>query len=554
MSTHPEATQAEARTGSVHRSLSTSYWERDESAEVVDLTVGDLLRSAAAAAPDLTALVAGVPEPGDRRRWTFSELLEDSERVARALLERFEPGEKVAVWAPNIPEWILLEMGAGLAGIVLVTANPAYRPGELKYVLSQSGAAGIFLVDEFRGNPMAATLDEVWADLPQLREKVLFGEWDAFMASADLERELPEVTPDHPAQIQYTSGTTGFPKGATLRHRAIVNAGRFTMEKIGLAEGDVWLNPTPLFHTGGCVIVALGTLWSRATHIPVVAFDPALVLELIETEKVGFMGTVPTVLMALMEHPDREQRDLSSLRAVLAGGSKVSAALVRRIEQELGLRFGIAYGQTEASPAITQTSLYDTPEDKEQTIGQPLPQVEVRIASLEDGSTVPIGEVGEICCRGYNVMIGYNDDPENTAAAIDAEGWLHTGDLGSMDDRGYLRIEGRLKEMVIRGGENLYPQEIEQTLIEHPAVAEVAVYGIPDETWGEQLAAAVRLTPEGREVAENELRDFVRERLAPQKAPRYWQFVEDFPRTPLGKIQKFALRDAYVASTDTGGN
>ena len=525
--------------------LTTSYWPKDESEPVVDTTVGQLLRDAAADAPDRTALIAGVPDPGQRRRWTYAELLEESERAARALLARFEPGERVAVWAPNIPEWVILEMGAGLAGVVLVTVNPAYRPAELQYVLRQSGAAGIFLVPEFRGNPMAASLEQVRPDLEALRDAISFDDWDDFLASGDPGRALPEVSPDDPAQIQYTSGTTGFPKGAFLHHRGIVNNARFTAQRFEVQEGDVWLNPMPLFHTGGCVLGALGTLWARATHIPVLMFDPALVLELIETERVGVMGAVPTMLIAMMEHPTRETRDLSSLRSVVSGGSTVPADLVRRIESTLGLRFGIVYGQTEASPVITQTRLDDTPEDKAETIGQPQPQQEVKIVSPEDGSTVPPGTIGEICSRGYNVMLGYFENPEATAETIDAEGWLHTGDLATMDERGYLRIEGRLKDMVIRGGENLYPREIEELLYTHPAVAEVAVLGIPDDTWGEELAAVVRRAPGQEAVTEQELRSFVRERLAPQKAPKRWAFLDELPLTPSGKIQKFVLRERF---------
>jgi len=274
-----------------------------------------------------------------------------------------------------------------------------------------------------------------------------------------------------------------------------------------------------------------------------VAFDPGLVLELIETERVDVMGGVPTMLIAMMEHPDFTTRDLSSLRSVLSGGATVPAELVRRIESTLGVRFGIVYGQTEASPVITQTRLDDTPADKAETIGQPQPQQEVKVVDPVTGAIVPPGAVGEICSRGYNTMLGYFEMPEATAETIDGDGWLHTGDLGTMDERGYLRIEGRLKDMVIRGGENLYPREIEELLFTHPAVADVAVVGVPDDTWGEELAAVVRRAPGHAEVTEQELRSFVRERLAPQKAPRLWAFVDELPLTPSGKVQKFVLRE-----------
>jgi len=520
-----------------------SYWPKDEGEPVVDMTVGDLLREAVAAAPDRTALVAGVPDAAGRRRWTYAQLLADAERTARALLGRFERGERVAIWAPNIPQWVIFEMAAGLAGIVLVAVNPAYRPAELTYVLRQSRSSGIFFMREFRGNPMAASVEQARPELEDLREAVSFDEWDDFVATGSTNRALPVVRPDDPAQIQYTSGTTGFPKGAHLHHRGIVNNARFTAERFEVPDGASWLNPMPLFHTGGCVLAALGALWARATHIPVVAFDPGLVLELIETERVDVMGGVPTMLIAMMEHPDFTTRDLSSLRSVLSGGATVPAELVRRIESTLGVRFGIVYGQTEASPVITQTRLDDTPADKAETIGQPQPQQEVKVVDPVTGAIVPPGAVGEICSRGYNTMLGYFEMPEATAETIDGEGWLHTGDLGTMDERGYLRIEGRLKDMVIRGGENLYPREIEELLFTHPAVADVAVVGVPDDTWGEELAAVVRRAPGHAEVTEQELRSFVRERLAPQKAPRLWAFVDELPLTPSGKVQKFVLRE-----------
>jgi fatty-acyl-CoA synthase len=526
--------------------LTSSYWPKDESQAVIDLTVGDLLRAAVADAPDRTALVAGGPDPATRRRWTYAELAADAEQVARALLTRFEPGERIAVWAPNIPEWVILELGAGLAGLVLVTVNPAYRPAELAYVLRQSGAVGVFHVAEFRGNPMAESLAQVRPELEQLREVVPFAAWPDFLASAPAHADLPVVTPDDPAQIQYTSGTTGFPKGACLHHRGIVNNARFTADGFEVPAGAIWLNPMPLFHTAGCVLAALGALWAKATHISVLAFDPGLVLELIETERVDLMCGVPTMLIALMEHPDLATRDLSSMRLVFSGGSTVPAELVRRIESTLGVRFGIVYGQTEASPIITQTRLDDSPINKSETIGQPQPQQEVKIVDPVTGETVPPGTIGEICARGYNVMLGYYDMPEATAETIDADRWLHTGDLATMDDLGYLRIEGRLKDMVIRGGENLYPREIEELLFTHPAVAEVAVLGVPDDKWGEELAAVIRLAPGHEGTTDQELRAFVRERLAPQKAPRIWAFLDELPMTPSGKVQKFVLRERFV--------
>ncbi|MDY7106717.1 MAG: AMP-binding protein [Actinomycetota bacterium] len=511
---------------------------------VLDLTVGGMLRDAAAQAPDQLALVEGIPDGGARRRWTYAELLADAEQVARALLARFRPGERIAVWAHNIPEWELLELGAGLAGIVMVTVNPAYRASELAYVLRQSRSAGLFLVPEVRGNPLLRHVEDVRPDLPELRDVIRFDEWDDFLASGSPDTTLPEVAPGDPVQIQYTSGTTGFPKGAYLHHRGICNNARYTATYLQVSPGDVWANPMPLFHTGGCVLGVLGAISKRAAHVLVVGFDPQLVLELVETEGANVLGGVPTMLIALMEHPDFSSRDLSTLRAVISGGSTVPAHLVRRIESTLGVRFSIVFGQTEASPVMTQTRLDDTPEDKAETIGQAHPCQEVAVLDPETGEQVPRGALGEICGRGYNVMLEYFEMPERTAETIDADGWLHTGDLGTMDDRGYLRVEGRLKDMIIRGGENIYPREIEELLFTHPAVADVAIVGIPDDRWGEEVAAVVRREA-GSEVDENELRAFVRERLAPQKAPRQWAFVDEFPLTPSGKIQKFVLREQF---------
>jgi fatty-acyl-CoA synthase len=526
-------------------SLTTSYWPADTAVPVIETTVGGMLRTVAAERPDEDALVDGTPEPSTRRHWTYARLLEDAERVARALLARFAPGERVAVWGPNTSEWVLLEYGAALAGIVLVTVNPAYRPAELRYVLSQSGSAGIFLLPEFRGNPMERSLAEVRSELPDLREAILFTEWDGFCAAASPTERLPEVVPGDPAQIQYTSGTTGFPKAALLHHRGIVNNAALMTGRMGWRSGDVVVNPFPLFHTAGCVLGVLGAAQSRAALVPVVAFDPALYLELMETHRATVTCGAPTMLIAALEHPDLGRRDLSRLRVVTSGGATVPVELVRNVEARLGVQFTIIFGQTEASPCITGTHLDDTPEDKAETLGQPLAQTEVKILDPASGETVPCGAIGELCCRGYLVMTGYYNMPEATAEAIDSDGWLHTGDLASMDERGYCRIEGRLKDMIIRGGENVYPREIVELLYTHPAVADVAVVGVPDERWGEDVAAFVRMAA-GQSATGDELQAYVRARLAPYKAPKRWVFVDAFPTTPSGKVQKNVLRSRLV--------
>jgi acyl-CoA synthetase (AMP-forming)/AMP-acid ligase II len=526
--------------------VTTSYWPADTSEPVLETTVGGVLREAAAAGPDRLAMVAGVPDPGQRRRWTYAELLAEAERAARALSVRFSPGERVAVWAPNIPEWVILEYAAALAGLVLVTVNPALRATELRYVLNQSGAAGVFLVPEFR-SPMADFLAEVRPDVPALREVVFFTGWAEFLDSAPDQAVLPEVRAGDIAQIQYTSGTTGFPKGAELHHRGLTNNARFYAGRTGLRPGDAYVNPMPLFHTAGCGMGVLGAAQSLVAHVPVLAFDPALVLELLEAERAAVFAGVPTMMIAMLGHPDLGRRDLSSLRAAVSGGSPVPAGLVRRVEEQLSIRFSIVFGTTECSPLITQVRLDDSPPDRAETLGTALPQTEIMIAGL-DGAPVPVGQPGELCARGYAVMRGYHDAPQATAAAIDAEGWYHTGDLASLDGRGYLRIEGRMKDMIIRGGENIYPREIEDALFGHPAIAEAVVIGVPDEQWGEVVAAYVRPVPGQPPPEPGELRAWCRERLAPYKTPAHWVFVDAFPMTPSGKIQKYKLRESFTAS------
>ena len=527
--------------------LTTSYWPADTSEPVLGTTVGSVLRAAAAADPSALAMVGGLPDPAARRRWTYGDLLAEAEQAARALTLRFAPGERVAVWAPNLPEWIILEYAAGLAGLVLVTVNPALRPAELAYVLNQSGAAGIFLVPEYR-SPMAKFLDEVRPEVPALREVVLFTEWDEFTGSAPAAADvvLPDVQPEDIAQIQYTSGTTGFPKGAELHHRGLTNNARLYTQRAGLERGDVYVNPMPMFHTAGCAMGVLGCVQNLAVHVPVLAFEPALMLELCETERSSVFAAVPTMMIAMLEHPDMEKRDLASLRVAVSGGSPVPASLVRKVEERLGVRFSIVFGMTECSPIITQVELDAPAERRAETLGTPLPQTEVKVADISTGEPVAPGVVGELCARGYLVMRGYHDAPESTAEAIDAEGWYHSGDLGSMDEDGYLHIEGRVKDMIIRGGENIYPREIEDVLFGHPAVAEVAVVGVPDDKWGEVVVAYIRTAPGRDQPTPEELRAHCREHLAPFKTPSQWIFVEDFPLTPSGKIQKFRLREDYA--------
>jgi len=522
-----------------------SYAVGPDQPELLEATLGDVLRKAAETAPDRLAMVFGHPELGRRRQWTYAEMYRDAKRVARALANRFEMGERVAIWSQNTPEWILVEFGAAMAGVVLVTVNPSYRPDELRYVLNQSKSAGILVVPEYRGNRMLSSVEQVRGDCPALREVVRFDQWEAFLDSADESVPLPEVKPTDAVMIQYTSGTTGFPKGALLHHRGLVNNGRHVADRMGLRDGDTWLTIMPLFHCGGCVLCVLGAVSHRATQIVVETFEPGLVLELMEAYGANAMGGVPTMLIAMIEHPMFAECDLSSVRTVTSGGATVPAALVKRFEEALGATFTIVFGQTECSPVASMTRPNDSLEDKAGTLGGPMPHVEVKIVDPATGETVPHGVLGEYCTRGYHVMVEYFENPDETAKAIDEEGWLHTGDLCSMDARGYCKVEGRLKDMIIRGGENIYPRELEELLFRHPSVGNIAVVGLPDEHLGEVVGAFIRPAP-GATPDRNELFAYCREHLSPQKTPKHWYLVDEFPMTGSGKIQKFVLRQRWT--------
>jgi fatty-acyl-CoA synthase len=526
--------------------LTESYVAGPTAPAVRDITLGQLLEQAARSAPDRLALIAGVPDPALRRQWTYSELYTEAQRTARALLHGFKPGERIAVWAQNLPEWIMLEFGAGLAGMVLVTVNPGFRANELEYVLKQSRSAGVFVVTAFRGNPMLETVREVAPRCAELREIICFDDWAAFIATGDDDSiALPAVKPTDPVMIQYTSGTTGFPKGALLHHRGLANNGADTADRMGIDPGDVFITTMPLFHTGGCVCCVLGAVSKVATQVLLEAFEPGLVLELFARYRGNAMVGVPTMLVAMLEHPSFASTDLSSVKAICSGGSTVPAALVTLFEQKLGAPFTIVFGQTECSPVAAQTMTNDTIADKAGTIGLPLPNMETKIINPDTGKTTAIGEIGEFCTRGYHTMIGYFEMPEATAAAIDSDGWLHTGDLCAMDARGYCTVEGRLKDMIIRGGENIYPRELEELLFRHPKVGEVAVIGLPHEKWGEEVAAFIRPAP-GAVIDKEELSAYMRASLAPHKTPRHWFLVKTFPLTGSGKIQKFKLREFWA--------
>jgi len=522
--------------------LTESHFSAQGGPEPAPMTIGDMLRASAARAPNRPALKELDYDGQVGRCWTYAELLADSERLARALASRHAEGARVAVYANNVPEWVLLELACGLAGVTLVTVNPAYQKRELKYVLEQSRSEAIYYVASFRGNPMQDIADAVCDEIPAIRHRILLTDQAALFDGEHI-GALRSPKPCDPVQIQYTSGTTGFPKGALLHHHGLVRNGNDAMERAGAGPGTVFVHHMPLFHTTGCAILVLGGLGLGATMLLAPMFDPAIIVEVMERERSEFILGVPTMLVALIDEVRKSGRDVSSLRRIMSGGAMVAPELCKQARVVLGAPIQIVYGQTETSPVITQCWYDDSLEDLTGTIGQPAPHVEVAIRCPATNKVVPIGEQGEICCRGYLVMTGYNDNPEATAAAIDAAGWLHTGDLGRIDERGYVKITGRVKEMIIRGGENIFPAEIENAMLEHDAVAEVAVVGIPCPKWGEQVACFMRCKG-GERPDDASLKAFIRERLSPQKTPAHWIWVNAWPLTGSGKIQKFKLREA----------
>ncbi|MFD6672772.1 class I adenylate-forming enzyme family protein [Rhodococcus zopfii] len=526
--------------------LDSSYWPADTDAPILDISIGDLLRAVASAVPDRVALISVSPDEPNRQ-WTYRDLLEDAERAAHWLLERFEPGDHITVWSPNLAEWVVLQHGAAMAGLVLVTANPSLRGAELKYVLEQSGSVGIAFADEFRGTDMRALLTDVLSDVPAVREHIAFADWLEQVRAIDIHsRSLPQVAPDSPAQLQYTSGTTGFPKGAKLSHRAMVTNASYVQRRALSSDGVIAVSAMPLFHTAGSGLACLGTLTQRGTLVLCVVFDPELVLRSIQDWGASRYLGVPAMLRAILDHPRFDHYDLSSLEVLQSGGDTVPPGLVNECESRFVVKFTTVYGQTELSPIIAQTSPDDSTEDKYTTVGRPLWNVEVAIRDAIDGTIVDVGDIGEICARGYQTMLGYHNMPDQTRATIDPDGWLHTGDLGSIDERGFIRMTGRLKDMIIRGGENIYPREVEAILVQHPAVLTATVLGIPDERWGESVAAVVTLDDD-RTVTGTELHDFVRAHLAPHKAPKAWYRAGQLPANAMGKLQKFRIREQIQA-------
>ena len=529
----------------VYRStcLDASYWPADRSRDLLDWTLGQALHEAALAAPTRLALVEGRADGQSGRRWTYAELDADCDAVAAALLERFQPGERVAVWAPNLPEWQLLLYGCARAGVVMVTVNPAYKARELHYVLERSGSAGLFVADAYRGFDMAGAARETAARLPTLREIIPINDLQA-MAERAAPRGLPVVKPQDMCVIMFTSGTTGAQKGVMFHHKGIVNMAHFTQERGGLAEGGVFVNPMPMFHIGALGHAAVGAVMRRATHVLAEQWSPELFMSLVEREGGTYSLLVPTMIEALLAHPQRKSFQLASLKNLVSGAAVVESQLIRRSAAELGCAIANIFGQTEMQGVVSGVFPDDSEQDQAETIGQALPHLELKIADPLSGAVLQLGQQGEICVRGYQTMIGYFSMPEETAKALKPDGWLHSGDLGTMDARGFLRITGRIKDLIIRGGENIDPREVENLLREHPQVADVAVIGVPDPFWGEQVGAVIRAASAADPPDPAQMHAFCRAQLAGFKTPRLWYFVDDFPWTETGKLQKFKLVDA----------
>ena len=485
-------------------------------------------------------------------RWTYAQLNEQVDRVARALVANgMEPGDRMGIWAPNCAEWVLVQYASAKAGVILVNVNPTYRTSELEYVLRQSRMRLLIAAPAFKSSDYAAMIREV-APRAQTLERTVFlesADWDELLVTGNAEIELPsDLQFDDPINIQYTSGTTGFPKGATLSHHNILNNGFFVGEACGYTPEDRVCVPVPFYHCFGMVMGNLGcTTHGACIVVPAPSFEAEATLEAVQEERCTSLYGVPTMFIAELDHPDFESFELSSLRTGIMAGSPCPIEVMRKVIDRMNMSdVTICYGMTETSPVSTQTGADDDVEHRTGTVGRVHPHVEIKIIDPLTGACVACGEPGEVCTRGYSVMLGYWDEPDKTAEAIDRAGWMHTGDLGTMDLDGYVKIVGRSKDMIIRGGENVYPREIEEFLYTHPDISDVQVVGLPDERYGEEVAAFV-IAREGAHIDTDSVRAFCAEKIAHYKIPRYVILVDEFPMTVTGKIQKYKLRDDGIA-------
>ncbi|WP_050614917.1 AMP-binding protein [Bacillus testis] len=535
--------------------------------KIMNVTIGQLLQDVADRQPDVEAVVYH-----DRGlRYTYHEFNEECKRAAKGFLKMgVQKGDHMAIWATNVPEWLVVQFSTGKMGAVLVTVNTNYQARELEYLLKQSDSSTLILIDSFKTHSYIDTLYEIVPELkdcepgklvseklPCLKNVIMLSDkrypgtysWEDVLRMGDEveEKELEEAAasldPLDVINMQYTSGTTGFPKGVMLTHSNIVNNGRNIAECMKLSNQDRLCIPVPFFHCFGCVLGVMACVTVGATMVPVQEFNPEVVLETVEAEKCTALHGVPTMFINELNLPDFKTYDLSTLRTGIMAGSNCPIEVMKAVVDRMGAReITIAYGQTESSPVITQTRTDDPLELRVSSVGRALPNVEVKIVEPATGRICSVGEQGELCTRGYHVMAGYYKDEEATRQAIDQEGWLHTGDLAVMDDNGYLKITGRLKDMVIRGGENIYPREIEEFLYTHPNILDVQVVGVPDSKYGEEVMAWI-IPKQGATLTEEEIRNYCNGKISRHKIPRYIEFTDRYPMTASGKIQKFKLRE-----------
>ncbi len=528
---------------------------------LLEETIGENLRRTSQRFPAHTALV-GIAQG---YRATYHELWTQTGELAKALLATgIQRGDRVGIWSPNRYEWVILQYATARIGAILVNINPSYRTSELAYACNQSAIRMLVLAAAFRQSDYLAMLTEVRPSCPVLQEVVVLDrDWAALLAQAanvtdeQLAAREAALSAAEPINIQYTSGTTGFPKGAMLSHRNLLNNGFFVGEALGYSEADRICIPVPFYHCFGMVMGNLAaTSHGACMVIPGEAFDPLAVLTAVTRERCTSLYGVPTMFIAVLEALQRPAEtgagDLTSLRTGIMAGSPCPVEVMRRVRTELHMpQVSICYGMTETSPVSTQTALDDDEHRRVGTVGRVHPHVEVKIIDSATGDTVPRGTAGELCTRGYSVMLGYYQNPTATAQAIDGEKWMHTCDLATLDAAGYVNIVGRIKDLIIRGGENIYPREVEEFLHTHPAISEAQVIGVPSQRYGEEVMAWVRLR-DGSELTTDDLTAFCKGRIAHFKVPRYWKFVADFPMTVTGKVQKFKLRE--LAITELGLN
>jgi fatty-acyl-CoA synthase len=514
-------------------------------------TIGQNLRRTVERFGERQAIVV----PWQDYRATYYQLWDSTTELARALLASgVQQGDRVGIWSPNRFEWVITQFATARIGAILVNINPAYKASELQYALGQSGVSLLIHAKAFRTGDYVAMVDEVRGHCPDLRESIVIDtEWNALIdrAAGASERELSDresrLQFDDPINIQYTSGTTGFPKGATLSHHNILNNGYLVGEMIKYTEQDRVCIPVPFYHCFGMVMGNLACSSHGACMVvPGETFDPLATLEAIASERCTSLYGVPTMFIAQLAHPHFSEFDLSSLRTGIMAGSPCPVEVMKQVQSRMHMpEVTICYGMTETSPVSTQSSWDDPLDRRVSTVGRVHPHVEIKIVEPESGAIVPRGAPGELCTRGYSVMIGYWGNEEATREAIDAAGWMHTGDLATADEEGYVNIVGRIKDMIIRGGENVYPREVEEYLYTHPAVLDVQVIGVPSEKYGEEVMAWVKRR-QGTSVTEEELVAFCRGRIATFKVPRFWKFVDEFPTTVTGKVQKFRMRETAI--------